>query len=190
MAAAVSVRPVPSVGVLAAPTRPWYPLSFTFSTPIAIATSYAPLATEYAAFRSASEAVAQKFSTCVTGLSCSCSGRASAMPLMPDMAVPSQYASTSSLVMPVDANVASAASTRRSSVPLFHCSPKFVQPIPTMATRSLIPCEPMALLLVPRSADRARFPEVVVNLVRGEQLAERHLDAVAHLQRGRVDVGE
>ena len=42
----------------------------------------------------ASAPVAQKFSTRVTGLPTSCSGRASAMPLMPDIAVPSQYAST------------------------------------------------------------------------------------------------
>jgi len=69
------------------------------------------------------------------------------MPLMPDIAVPSQYASTSSFVIPADANVASDASTRRSSVPLFHCSPKLVQPIPTMATRSLMPCDPMVLLV-------------------------------------------
>ena len=38
MAAAVSVRPVPSLGGLLA-LRPWYPLSFTFSTPTAMAMS-------------------------------------------------------------------------------------------------------------------------------------------------------
>ena len=39
MAAAVSVRSVPSVAGLPAPTAPWYPLSFTFSTPTAMAMS-------------------------------------------------------------------------------------------------------------------------------------------------------
>jgi len=89
-----------------------------------------------------SEPVAQKFSTWVTGLSCSWSGRASAMPLIPEKAVPSQYASTSSLVRPAEANVSLDASSSRSSVLLFHCSPNDVQPMPTIATRSLMPCEP------------------------------------------------
>ncbi len=39
IAAADSARAVPSVGAWLAPTRPWYPLSLTFSTPTAIATS-------------------------------------------------------------------------------------------------------------------------------------------------------
>ena len=138
--------------------------------------------------------VAQKFSTWVTGLSWSCNGRASAMPLMPDIAVPSQYASMSSLVMPADANVSSAASISRSSVPLFQCSPNGVHPIPTMATWSLIPCEPICASprssACPVSCDRARFPEVVVDVVGGEQLAERHLHPVADLQRVDVDVDE
>ena len=38
MAAAVSVRAVPSLGIGKA-LRPWYPESFTFSTPTAMATS-------------------------------------------------------------------------------------------------------------------------------------------------------
>ena len=41
----------------------------TFSTPTAIATSYAPEATAYDAWRSASDPVAQKFSTRVTDTS-------------------------------------------------------------------------------------------------------------------------
>ena len=89
IAAAVSVRAVPSFGTGNA-LSPAYPLSFTFSAPTAIAMSYAPDATAYAAWRSASEPVAQKFSTRVTGLSSSWSGRASVMPLMPLCAVPNQ----------------------------------------------------------------------------------------------------
>ena len=101
IAAAVSVRAVPSFGTGNA-FSPAYPLSFTFSAPTAIAMSYAPDATAYAAWRSASEPVAQKFSTRVTGLPSSCNGRASVMPLMPLCAVPNQYAST---VVLVDARV-------------------------------------------------------------------------------------
>ena len=44
IAAAVSVRSVPSLGGFTA-ASPWYPASFVFSTPIAMATSYAPDAT-------------------------------------------------------------------------------------------------------------------------------------------------
>jgi hypothetical protein len=44
MAAAVRLRPVPSAGP-GGGLSPWYPLSLTFSTPIAMATSYAPDAT-------------------------------------------------------------------------------------------------------------------------------------------------
>src|SRR5262245_47297481 len=152
-----------------------------------MATSYAPLATAYAALRNASEPVAQKFSTRVTGLSCSCNGRANAIPLMPDIAVPSQYASTSCFVMPADANASFDDSIRRSSAPLFQCSPKGVQPMPTIATRSRMPWEPIARSLAPNGA---RLPEVVVNLVRREQPTERHLDAVAHLQVGDVEIAE
>src|SRR3954469_16453477 len=138
----------------------------------------------------ASDAVAQKFSTCVTGLSCSCNGRARAMPLMPDIAVPSQYASTSSLVTPADANVSSAASISRSSVPLFQCSPNGVHPIPTIATWSLIPWEAMCLFLPDSAANGSRFPEVVVDVVGGEEPAEGHLDPVADREPVDVDVGE
>ncbi len=89
MAAAVTLRLVPSLGTGAA-LAPWYPESFSFSTPMAMATSYAPLATAYAACRKASEPEAQKFSTRVTGLSRMRNGRATNSPLMPDCAVPSQ----------------------------------------------------------------------------------------------------
>jgi hypothetical protein len=49
-------------------TSPEKPESLSFSTPTAIATSYAPEATAYTAPRSASEPDAHRFSTRVTGL--------------------------------------------------------------------------------------------------------------------------
>ena len=113
--------------------------SFTFSAPTAIATSYAPEATAYAACRNASDPVAQKFSTRVTGLPSSASGLASVMPLMPDCAVPSQYASMSSFVAPALPKVSVAASISSSSTPLSQCSVNLVHPMPTIATRSRKP---------------------------------------------------
>src|SRR3954469_13968156 len=154
---------------------------------MAIATSYAPDATAYAAPRNASAPVAQKFSTRVTGLPTSCSGRASAMPLMPDIAVPSQYAAVLSLATPADANASFDASMRRSSAPLSQCSPNGVHPMPTIATRSRMPLDAMSLLLSPK---RSGFPEVVVDAVGGEQPPERHLHTVADRDRLGVDIGE
>ena len=71
-------------------------------------------------------------------------------------------------------------STSRSSADLSQCSPKAVQPIPTMATRSLMPCDahvthPSRLL----GADRPRLPEVVVDAGGGDQPPEGHLDPAA-----------
>ena len=63
------------------------------------------------------------------------------MPLMPDCAVPSQYASTSSFVMPASANASPVAPSSSSSTPLSKCSANGVHPMPTIATRSLIPCD-------------------------------------------------
>ena len=51
----------------------------------------------------ASEPVAQKFSTRLTGLPWILSGPAMVMPDMPDWAVPNQKASTSSCATPADA---------------------------------------------------------------------------------------
>src|SRR5262245_10926565 len=124
----------------------------------------------------------------------------------------------SSLFIPAAANVSSAASMRRSSVPLFQCSPKGVQPMPTIATRSLMPWEAMRYLsscfcrplIAPSAPGRsgpgmpceamcrplrgrphgAGLPEVVVNVVGGEQLAEGHLDPVADLEALDVDVDQ
>src|SRR5262245_57972773 len=90
--------------------------------------------------------------------------------------------------MPADAYASYAASTRRSSEPLSQCSPNFVQPMPTIATRSLMPL--LAMSFAPSlSALRARLPEVVVDAVRGLHAAERHLDLVADLHLVGLAVG-
>ena len=75
---------------------------------------------------------------------------------------------------PAEASASVAASISRSSAPLSQCSPNGVQPMPTMATRSLMPCEAMPSVL--SAPDGARLPEVVVDAVGGEQAPERHLD--------------
>src|SRR5882724_12482531 len=108
------------------------------------------------------------------------------MPLMPLCAVPNQYASTVSLSTPASVNAWLAASMMRSSSPVSKRSPNAVHPIPTIATWSLIPCEPIAVLSV--GPDGPGLPEVVVNPVGGEELPERHLDPVADPHRVRVDV--
>ena len=69
--------------------------------------------------------------------------------------------------------------------PLSQCSAKRVQPMPTMATRSLIPWLPISA-----STAEPRLPEVVVDAVGGEQPAERHLDPGADAHLVGVDVGE
>src|SRR5262249_23438740 len=57
-------------------------------------------------------------------------------------------------------------------------------------TRSLIPLLAMSGLLSAFATNRSRFPEIVVHAVRGERTAERHLHAIADLDRGRIDVGQ
>ena len=84
------------------------------------------------------------FSSLVTGLSASRSGLLSVSPETPEPIVPSQNASMSSSEVPAAAAAAVADSTRRSSADLSQCSPNGVQPIPTMATLSLMPCDPIA----------------------------------------------
>ena len=76
------------------------------------------------------------FSSLVTGLHGSRSGRDRVSPDTPEPIVPSQNASMSPSSTPADADAAVADSTSRSSVDLSQCSPKAVQPMPTMATWS------------------------------------------------------
>src|SRR3954471_2377672 len=97
--------------------------------------------------------------------------------------------------MPAPAKASLDASSARSSTPLSQCSLNGVQPIPTMATRSLMPWLAMSGLLRlglggGRGSDRAALPEVVVDAVGREQPAEGHLDAVADAHRRGVDVGQ
>src|SRR3954469_8028479 len=131
------------------------------------------------------------FSTRETGLSPMPRGFDSTIPLMPDCAVPSQYASTSSLVSPASAKASPVAPSSSSSTPMSKCSAKGVQPIPMIATRSLIPCEATS----PPSArgtrpQRPGLPEVVVQPVGGGEPAERHLDPITDLHVTRFDVGQ
>src|SRR5207302_8902383 len=74
-----------------------------------------------------------------------------------------------------EANASLEASTMRSSAPLSKRSPNWVHPMPTMATRSLMP-----LLAIAAPQYWSGLPEIVVNAVGGEQPAERHLHPIAH----------
>src|SRR4051794_28560421 len=84
--------------------------------------------------------------------------------------------------MPADVYDSLAASISRSSRPRSQCSTKRVHPMPTIATRSLIPW--LAI------SQQPPFPEVVRDAVGGEQPAERHLHAHADRHFAFVDVGE
>src|SRR6478672_1658503 len=94
------------------------------------------------------------------------------MPDVPDPIVPSQYASTAERSKSgTDATHSLTASMSRSSIERPQCSPKRVQPIPTIATLSRIPLLAM---------DRPRLPEVVVHTLRRVHPAERQLNARAY----------
>ena len=119
------------------------------------------------------------FSTRVTGLPSSPSGLASSIPLMPPWAVPSQYASTSSWVTPAEVNASPVASSEQVVEPL----------VPVLGeARAAHPDDGDAVLdPVATHQTQPCLPEVVVDAVGGEQLAERQLDpgADAHLRRRR-----
>src|SRR2546423_4402216 len=89
------------------------------------------------------------------------------------------------LSTPAEANASLEASTMRSSAPLSKRSPNWVHPMPTMATRSLMP-----LLAIAAPQYRSGLPEVVVDAVGGEQTAERHLHSSADRQVVDLGVGE
>src|SRR6185312_17073126 len=61
------------------------------------------------------------------------------MPDTDEVMVPNQKASMSWMGMPAEAEASTAASVKRSSMPLSHSSPNLVQPMPMMATRSRMP---------------------------------------------------
>src|SRR5205823_5202571 len=92
--------------------------------------------------------------------------------------------------MPADRYASVAASTSRSSGPLSQCSPNGVQPMPTIATRSLMPLLAIVAPLDRPSAPRTGLPEIVVDALRGEESPERHLQVIADLDVARVDVRE
>src|SRR2546423_11391978 len=89
------------------------------------------------------------------------------------------------LSTPAEANASLEASTMRSSAPLSKRSPNWVHPIPTMATRSLMP-----LLAIAAPQYGSCLPEVVVNAVGGEETPERHLHPIAHGEILHPGVGE
>src|SRR5947209_9206747 len=73
----------------------------------------------------------------------------------------------------------------RSSAPLTKRSPNWVHPMPTMATRSLIP-----LLAIAAPQYGSGLPKIVVDAVGGEQPAERHLHPITHGELVDGGVGE
>src|SRR5262245_4237704 len=105
---------------------------------------------------------------------------------MPEPIVPSQYASTSSFLMPDVVKASVAESTSRSSALLSQCSPKGVQPMPTMATLSRMPCDAMSAT----SSYGTGLPEVIVHTFRREEATEAHLDPITDLHGGGIHVGE
>src|SRR5947207_14969968 len=90
--------------------------------------------------------------------------------------------------MPADRYASVAASTRRSSGPLSQCSPKGVQPMPTIATRSLIPL--LAMTISFSSAPWARLPKVIVHSLRRKEAPEGHLQVVPDRHLRGIDVGQ
>src|ERR1700735_3254122 len=135
------------------------------------------------------------FSTRETGMPCSRSAWASGSALLPTLisssALPIQAAWMSERAILASARASSKASTIRSSGPLSQCSPKVVQPMPTMATLSLIP---RAILWA--SKDRAlrwrRLPKISAEtpaLVVGLH-AQAHPHPVADGKATGVRVGE
>src|SRR5690606_37775407 len=95
--------------------------------------------------------------------------------------------------MPAEAKASPVTWSSSSSTPLSQCSANRVQPMPTMATRSRMPCEPMSAPPCRRragGADRSGLPEVVVDAVGGEEPAERHLHPAADGDVLDVDVGQ
>ena len=110
------------------------------------------------------------------------------MPETEEVMVPNQKASMSWMGIPAEAAASAAASVRRSSMPLSHSSPNFVQPMPMMATRSRMPL--LAMVYSPSLAGRAScrraplgtgtgLPEVIVHAERGVDAPERHFDPAA-----------
>ncbi len=110
--------------------------------------SQAPEATAYTAPRRASVPLAQKFSTRVTGMKgrrrVTERGMADFPTCTSSLAVESHAAWMAFFSMPASVMHSSNASTIRSSASASHRSPNLEQPIPMMATLSLIP-SPMSL---------------------------------------------
>src|ERR1035437_3485460 len=116
--------------------------------------------------------------------------------------VPNQKASTSSREMPAESTHSTVASVRRSSTLLSHSSPKGVQPIPTIATRSRIPLLAMSASLCSTRVNRPgvlvrcsgtvgqgpSLPEVIMYPFGGIEAPKGHLDPGTDGHRLGVDV--
>ena len=109
---------------------------------------------------------------------------------MPDIAVPSQYASTSSLSTPADPNASSRGVDQQVVGALVPVLAERRAPHADDRDAILDAVRSHVRLSVSQPRTGPRLPEVVVDLVGGEQLPERHLDPVAHLDVAGVDVGE
>src|SRR5262245_18261904 len=93
--------------------------------------------------------------------------------------------------MPAERCASPAASTSRSSALLSQCSAKGVQPMPTIATLSLMPLLAMPVSLPARwLAPRPRLPEVIVHPPAGVEPPEGHLELVPDRHPGRLHVRE
>src|ERR1700690_3885282 len=121
---------------------------------------------------------------------------ASGMPDLPtccsSIAVASQAAWIWFFSMPASLIASSKASTIRSSASLSQRSPNFEQPMPRIATLSLIPLAILSLLRAGGSG--CRFPEIfgeaalLIMLLDAEHHAHRHADLdAAHVDIGEVD---
>src|SRR5271156_1105252 len=124
------------------------------------------------------------FSTRVTGLSPMPSGRLRVNPDIPELRVPSQKASISSLSsFGTDVMHSVTASTSKSSAELSHRSPNREQP---MATTATLPAIPLLAIAFPVQSS---LPEVVVYMARGEQSPKGESHGRADVDSFRFGVG-
>src|SRR5580698_8682397 len=151
--------------------------------------STAPAATAYTAPRNASVPVAHMFSTRVTGIpsrrNAIVKGIAELPTLARSNADPNQAAPICFLSMPASCNASWKASASRCSVPQFQRSPNFEQPMPTIATLSLIP----VAMDSPR-LDRSGLPEIPVEMPPAVLFLDSkyHPQCRSHVEFRRIDI--
>src|SRR5437016_3849540 len=152
---------------------------------MASAKSTAPAAIAYAAPRNASVPVAHIFSTRVTGIPSRRRAVAAGIAELPTLtrssADPYHAAPIRLFSIPASCNASRNASLSRCSVPQSHRSPNLEQPMPMMATLSLMPVA--MCILDARSPERRRLPEIAVVVTQRIYF----FDSIHHPQR-RTDV--